>query len=237
MDTLGRNVYTGSADFTCKIWNLENGKELHTLKHSHVIKTCSVSQSNNQLLTGGMDKIVHLYDIETCEVKNKILHETAIAKTAWQNDNTIITASGNKLAKFDIREPLIKPIKEVIISSSDTIKCKDLEILFDGSNNNNNMVACAGKKIIILNEELNVVNSILVNFDVECASINQKSRFLVAGGSDLHAHVFENDGDEYKEIKVLKGHHGPIFCCRWDPMQPTRFATGSEDGTIRLWAV
>lgn len=233
MDTLSKNVYTGSADFTCKIWNLENGKELHTLKQSHVVKTCSVSPSNKKLLTGGLDKVVHVYSVETCELDNKIPHDAPIAKVIWQNDHTIVTAAGNKISKFDLREPLTaNPIREISIGS-ESVKCKDMEMQLDSSNA---IVACGGKRILILDEELTITDSITVNFDVECASLNQKNRFLVAGGSDLHAHVFEKEGGgEYKEMRVLKGHHGPIFCCRWDPIHPTKFATGSEDGTIRLW--
>jgi len=76
-----------------------------------------------------------------------------------------------------------------------------------------------------------------VKFDVESASLSPNGKRIVAGGSDLWLHVFDvSSQSSVEEISVHKGHHGPVFCVRWDP-QGQRFASGSEDGTIRIWPV
>ena len=51
-------------------------------------------------------------------------------------------------------------------------------------------------------------------------------------GSDLKVYVF--DYDTGRELECHKGHHGPVRCLRYHP-EGTSYATGSEDGTIRIW--
>ena len=53
-------------------------------------------------------------------------------------------------------------------------------------------------------------------------------------GSDLCVHVI--DVKTGKVSLERKGHCGPVRCVRFHPdAKAGRFATGSEDGTIRLW--
>jgi len=56
--------------------------------------------------------------------------------------------------------------------------------------------------------------------------------FLFQGGSDLWLREFDYQTGEV--LRIFKGHHGPIRCVRYHP-SGTVGASGSEDGTIRLW--
>jgi serine-threonine kinase receptor-associated protein len=71
------------------------------------------------------------------------------------------------------------------------------------------------------------------DFEVEAASYFPQKKRLVAGGSDMWVHVY--DFESGKLIENGRGHHGPVHCIRFAPDGET-FASGSEDGTIRLWA-
>lgn len=64
------------------------------------------------------------------------------------------------------------------------------------------------------------------------ASLHPTENKFVAGGSDTWVRVFDFESGEL--LETLKGHHGPVRCLRYSPSGDS-FATGSEDGTIRIW--
>jgi len=78
-----------------------------------------------------------------------------------------------------------------------------------------------------------LVKSYDMSFTVESASLEPKSGSkFIAGGEDMWVHVFDFATGE--EITCNKGHHGPVHCVRFSPGGES-YASGSEDGTIRIW--
>jgi serine-threonine kinase receptor-associated protein len=64
------------------------------------------------------------------------------------------------------------------------------------------------------------------------ASLHPTESKFIAGGSDTWVRVFDFATGEL--LETHKGHHGPVRCLRYSPTGES-FATGSEDGTIRIW--
>ncbi|PWA97653.1 WD40 repeat-containing protein [Artemisia annua] len=69
---------------------------------------------------------------------------------------------------------------------------------------------------------------------VESASLEPKfGNKFIAGGEDMWIRLFYfNTGEEIG--KCNKGHHGPVHCVRFSPGGES-YASGSEDGTVRIW--
>jgi WD40 repeat protein len=69
---------------------------------------------------------------------------------------------------------------------------------------------------------------------VACASIDNGASpsLIVTGGSDNWIRVFDYNTE--REVEVIKGHHGPVNCVAFAPDGQT-YASGSDDGTVRIW--
>ena len=85
-----------------------------------------------------------------------------------------------------------------------------------------------------------------VTFDHEVASVAvnvSEGRFVTGGMKDTWVRVWDWNGLRAGEvenensknlIETQKGHHGPIWSISYSP-DGKLYATGSEDGTIKLW--
>lgn len=93
--------------------------------------------------------------------------------------------------------------------------------------------ATAGKSSYFFNARTReLLKEVKTAHDVSSVSLHAKTRRFVAGGSsDTWVRVY--DFDEEKELEVYKGHHGSIWSVSFSP-DGNLYATGSEDGTIKL---
>jgi len=78
-----------------------------------------------------------------------------------------------------------------------------------------------------------LLKSVATPYDVSSVGLHSDTRKFVAGGtSDTWVRIY--DFDTEKELDVYKGHHGSIWSVAFSP-DGKLYATGSEDGTIKLW--
>ncbi|XP_038712685.1 serine-threonine kinase receptor-associated protein-like isoform X2 [Tripterygium wilfordii] len=183
LDTNALRAASGSADFTAKVWDALTGDELHSFEHKHIVRACAFSEDAHLLLTGGVEKVLRIYDLNRPDAPPREVDKSpgSVRTVAWlHSDQTILSS------------------------------CTDTGGISFG-----------------------LVKSYNMPCTVESASLEPKyGDKFIAGGEDMWIHVFDFHTGE--EIACNKGHHGPVHCLRFSPGGES-YASGSEDGTIRIW--
>ena len=168
-------------------------------------------------------------NVDFCKSNNNndLAHNNVIKSVLWQDSANAVSGSEDGIINWwDLRSKSI--INQLDLKSN----LNSLE----WSCNNEMISAVSENKVIFFNSFK--PGQIIKEFDLEnkpsSASLHpiSKDKFVVGSSDDtwVRIHNFE-DG---KELDCFKGHHGPVHTVEYSP-DGEYFASGSEDGTIRLW--
>ena len=233
VDDAGRRAATASADFTAKVWDLSTGVELASFQHTHVVKAVDFNAAG-QLLTCGLEKAAFVFDAQSEQRTAVLPHDAGVLHALWTDGGTMVATGGadGVVRRWDTRAPLV-PVASLALRAAASTGVADLEYSGDA------LVATAGRKLHVLDaRSLAVRAEVDAGVDVNAGSLSPDGALLAAGAQDLCCHVF--DVATGREVAVFKGHHGPLFACRWllagaQRQTRRRVATASEDGLVRIW--
>jgi serine-threonine kinase receptor-associated protein len=250
LDPSGSLAATASGDFSVQVWDAITGQSLWQFPHKHIVKTCDFTPNSKRLATGGHEGLVRVYDLTRAAADSKfdpvaVILQTAaaddkvvISKCKWWTDSTLLTGSSDgKIRFWDISEgQAILPAEPFHILETDGSEVRDMELTRLPNNGGDIVTVAAGDKVYFFQlqqKQLMHVYQMPIHFrDEGGASLHPNGHVFVAGGSDLWVRVFDfNTGEQ---LECNKGHHGPIRCVRFSP-DGKLYASGSEDGTIRMW--
>lgn len=218
---------TGAADFSAKVWNALSGDEELTLPHKHIVKIVDFSPNGHQLLTASNEKLMRIFDLQNENAEPELLkgYTVNIRAALWSKDSKFVFSGGEDKAMrlWDTRT--MSEVKKVDLpnSVSSMVLSKDGSVL----------VVSYAKTISFWDtERMENMKSFEAPTDIFSASLHPTKSCFVAGGDDFKLYKF--DYADGKELESYKGHFGPVHCVRYSP-DGELYASGSEDGTLRLW--
>lgn len=227
---------TASADCSVKVWNATTGEEKAALLHRSVVKTVSLTDDAEKCVSGGYEGLLRVWDLGRPDQELSSFpllpdgKKVRITHALWdgpEGTTVLVGAEDNGLRRFDTRTGAM--VQEVTMPGS----VQDVE----QSAACNLLTVAAGNVVSFLDPKSLEVQKAhempSIHFrDEGGASLHPSGDRFVAGGSDLWVRVFDFQTGE--QLELNKGHHGPVRCLRYTP-DGRHYATGSEDGTIRVW--
>lgn len=252
---------TGSADFSAKVWDTFTGETLATLQHNHIVRAVAFPPMGRPsvLATGGMEKRLRVFDLSRAGQSNGSAtngvpngaptnglcndavpsyeiaegeHQGAIKSIVWSRDPNILTtaADDKKIRWYDLRS-------RSCIASHDIDALPGSCELNTGLSGNpaGTLSVAAGKNIYFFDggRPGTLLKHIPTQREVASVALNgELKRFVTGSAGDTWVHVW--DFEQEMQLETGRGHHGPVWTTAFSP-DGKMYATGSEDGTVKLW--
>jgi len=229
LNATATQAVSAAADYTAKIWDAVKGDEIMTLEHKHIVKTAAFSKDGMNVVTGGNEKKLRIFDLNNPQNPQIFEgHTQSISHIIIPPDpNLLISVAQEKCIRvLDTRT--LKCIKTLGVTTP--TEYSSLQLSLDETT----FSCTAGRDVHFYDtNSFELLKSFKLARDLTCASIHpQSKRFVTASGSEMWVRMYDFESGE--ELAVNKGHHGPVRCVSFDPFGD-HFASGSEDGTIRIW--
>ncbi|XP_077294830.1 serine-threonine kinase receptor-associated protein wmd [Arctopsyche grandis] len=227
LDKPAARAATGAADFTAKLWDAVSGDIIHTFEHEHIVKSVNFSEADKYLVTASNEKLLRVFDLNRPEnvLQTFSGHTSGIRHVSFfRNDSALVSAGDDNTVRVWDRNSGMEVQKIEFPSVPNS-----LEVSRDGT-----IVTIAhGSKVCFLNSNsLEKIAEVTVPTNCYSASLHPDKKVFVCGGEDLNVYKFDFATGE--EIEFNKGHFGPVHCIRFSP-DGELYASGSEDGTVRMW--
>lgn len=245
------HLVTGAADNTCKLWDIETGKELSSIDTKSAVRTANFSFSGNMVCFTTDKQMGYPCEINVVDARNftdEPIFKVAIpspngpkvTSMLWGGlDDQLLTGHDNgDLVQWDV-----KTQKKLMLKSDHGKTIMDMQHSKDGS-----MFVTASRDhtaMLFDADTMQRVKTYTTERPVNSASISPIYDHIVLGGGQdamdvtttstkigkFEARFFHTIFEE--EFGRVKGHFGPINSVQFHP-DGRGYASGGEDGYVRV---
>ncbi|CAG8509359.1 158_t:CDS:10 [Ambispora leptoticha] len=230
----GSIVSSASGDSTIKLWDMKGSKHMCITSlsgHTSDVYTVKFHPGDNHIVSGGYDKIVRLYDVNTGQlIKMFSGHQLSVSKTIFNPlGNLIISGSKDNTIKFwDIVSGLcIRTISSHLGEVTSVELNSNGTLLLSSSKDNSNRLwdVRMGRPIRKLKGHQNTSkNFIRAGF--------ASDSLIVGGSEDGIVYIWDQDTGEV--LQRLRGHTGMVYSAIWNASQ-SFLVSCSDDRTLNMW--
>ncbi|KAJ9581801.1 hypothetical protein L9F63_003870 [Diploptera punctata] len=244
-DKQGKRCITGSYDRTCKLWDIESGKEIHTLEgHKNIVYAVAFSNPfDDKILTGSFDKTARLWSADTGECYSILWGHTAEVVNVQFNPQSLLV--GTSSLDMTARLYQITTGQEVATLRGHTGEVVSLQFSNDG---NQIITGSFDHTISIWDTRTARREGILTGHEEEISncSFNFDCSLIASSSMDKTAKVW--DPRTFSALATIKGHDDEVLDIAFDNkghkkevskacFSPAgnQLLTASLDKTARLW--
>jgi WD40 repeat protein len=228
----GKSVVTISDDRTAKVWDIQSGREITTLRgHQDVLTAVQFNPAGDRIITTSADKTARLWNAKSGqEIMKFVGHQGKIQTVRVSRDGRqMITASidrtarlwdiqsGREITKFvghqdEVNLALFSPDRRTIltVSPDQTARIWDIQ---------------SGREIRQLIGHKGNISS---------AQFSPDGTQIVTASHDRTVRIW--NAQSGREVIRFRGHKGHVNMAQFSP-DGTRIVSASDDNTARVWGI
>jgi len=224
----GKRILT-RGDNAAKVWDAENGTELHALAgHTADVTSAAWSPDGRRILTGSKDKTAAFWDADK-GTRLHVLpdHGQEVWRVAWSPDGARIIVGGSNTAKVWDADRGTKLV---------SLAGDHASLLISGVWSPDGKRILSGNRIWDAEKgtELLSLKASRPGRGVAWSPDGQRVLTVSGQGMGKPGEVKVWDADTGAQLLALKGHAGPVLSVCISP-DGRRILTGSQDRTAKVW--